>query len=144
MFDTFFEHPRTHRRIHSAGAHNFMTFNKSHKLHRKIFKRKCRLGVCWVRSSSVSFLRLSFLTFFCNNFWVNLKSFCLNKSFSGGHWYPCFGLLVTSPLGFKARVNFSLACFLTCVQWISQIHLWCDTYFAMRNFYDICTETYCG
>ena len=25
-------------------------------------------------------------------------------SFSGGHWYPCFGFLVTSPLGFKARV----------------------------------------
>ena len=21
-----------------------------------------------------------------------------------GHWYPCFGFLVTSPLGFKARV----------------------------------------
>ena len=23
----------------------------------------------------------------------------------GGHWYPCFGFLVTSPLGFKARVG---------------------------------------
>ena len=22
-----------------------------------------------------------------------------------GHWYPCFGLLVTSPLGFKSRVG---------------------------------------
>ena len=26
-------------------------------------------------------------------------------SFYGVHWYPCFGLLVTSPLGFKARVG---------------------------------------
>ena len=22
-----------------------------------------------------------------------------------GHWYPCFGFLVTSPLGFKAKVG---------------------------------------
>ena len=29
--------------------------------------------------------------------------------FYGGHWYPCFGLLVTSPLGFKARAG-SLIC----------------------------------
>ena len=28
-----------------------------------------------------------------------------NKSFLWAHWYPCFGLLVTSPLGFKARVG---------------------------------------
>ena len=26
----------------------------------------------------------------------------------GGHWYPCFGFLVTSPLGFKARVGSAL------------------------------------
>ena len=29
-------------------------------------------------------------------------------SFFGGHWYPCFGFLVTSPLGFKARVGSAL------------------------------------
>ena len=28
-----------------------------------------------------------------------------------GHWYPCFGLLVMSPLGFKARVGSSLFVF---------------------------------
>ena len=38
-----------------------------------------------------------------------------------------FGLLVTSALGFKTRADPSLACFLTCAQWIPQIHLWCDT-----------------
>ena len=26
-------------------------------------------------------------------------------SFFGAHWYPCFGFLVMSPLGFKARVG---------------------------------------
>ena len=29
----------------------------------------------------------------------------------GGHWYPCFGFLVTSPLGFKARVGSALFTF---------------------------------
>ena len=32
-------------------------------------------------------------------------------SFFGGHWYPCFGFLVTSPLGFKARVDSALFLF---------------------------------
>ena len=35
-----------------------------------------------------------------------------------GHWYPCFGFLVTSPLGFKARVGSAL---------FPEIHLWCYT-----------------
>ena len=38
-----------------------------------------------------------------------------------------FGLLVTSALGFKARVDPSLGCFLACVHWIPQIHIWCVT-----------------
>ena len=29
-------------------------------------------------------------------------------SFFWGHWYPCFGFLVMSPLGFKARVASAL------------------------------------
>ena len=32
-----------------------------------------------------------------------------HESFLWGHWYPCFGLLLTSALGFKAMVD-SLAC----------------------------------
>ena len=28
-----------------------------------------------------------------------------------GHWYPCFGFLVTSSLGFKARVGSALFAF---------------------------------
>ena len=31
-----------------------------------------------------------------------------HESFLWGHWYPYFGLLVTSPLGFKARVGSAL------------------------------------
>ena len=30
------------------------------------------------------------------------------ESFLWGHWYPCFRLLVTSPLAFKARVSSAL------------------------------------
>ena len=33
------------------------------------------------------------------------KIFGGHRSFLWGHWYPCFWLLVTSPLGFKARVG---------------------------------------
>ena len=37
-----------------------------------------------------------------------LKIFGGHESFLWGHWYPCFGLLVMSPLGFKARVGSAL------------------------------------
>ena len=42
-----------------------------------------------------------------------------------GHWYPCFGFLVTSPLGFKARVGsalFALQRQMYCT--FPEIHLW--------------------
>ena len=32
------------------------------------------------------------------------------------------------------RVDPSLACFFTCVQWIPQIYLWCDAYMAAESF----------
>ena len=38
-----------------------------------------------------------------------------HKSFLWGHRYPCFGLLMVCTLGFKARVDPMLACFLACV-----------------------------
>ena len=38
-----------------------------------------------------------------------------------------FELLMTSALGFKVRVDASFACFVVCVHWILQIHLWCNT-----------------
>ena len=37
-----------------------------------------------------------------------LKSFWRTHVLFWGHWYPCFGFLVTSPLGFKARVGSAL------------------------------------
>ena len=33
------------------------------------------------------------------------KKFCRTPVRFRGHWHPCFGLLVTSPLGFKASVQ---------------------------------------
>ena len=48
----------------------------------------------------------------CWNIYIYIfKFFVGHKSFLWGHWCPCFGLLVTSALGFKARVD-SLACVL--------------------------------
>ena len=39
-----------------------------------------------------------FFSFFFFSFWRTHVHFW-------GHWYPCFGFMVTSPLGFKARVG---------------------------------------
>ena len=61
------------------------------------------------------------------------KIFGGHKSFLWGHWYPCFGLLAMSPLGFKARVDPSLVCFVACMQWIPEIHLWCHTCWLYRG-----------
>ena len=42
--------------------------------------------------------------FFFSFFLMRLFWLVLHKSFLWGHWYPCFGFLVTSALGFKARM----------------------------------------
>ena len=39
----------------------------------------------------------------CSSFFK--KKIWGHKSSSWGHWYPCFGLLVTSAMGFKARMD---------------------------------------
>ena len=40
-----------------------------------------------------------------------------HKSFLWGHWYPCFGRLVTSALGFQSQwwISFTCACFVASV-----------------------------
>ena len=40
---------------------------------------------------------------------------------TSGHIYTCF----------KAEVDSSLVCFSACMQWIPQIHLWCNTCWAL-------------
>ena len=49
-------------------------------------------------------LNRSFFSFF-------KKVFGGHMSFFGGHWYPCFGFVVTSPPSFKARVGSALFTF---------------------------------
>ena len=39
-------------------------------------------------------------------------------------------------MGFKATVDPSLVYFVTCVQRIFQIHLWCDIYWPLDGQYD--------
>ena len=58
---------------------------------------------------------------------IFLKKIGGHRSLLWSYWYPCFGLQVTSSLGFKARVDSLLAFFVTCMQWIPQIHLCCNT-----------------
>ena len=45
-----------------------------------------------------------------------------------GHWHPCFGFLVTSSLGFKARVGSALFALSGGVHYmLPDIHFWCYT-----------------
>ena len=51
-----------------------------------------------------------------------------------GHWYPCFGLLVTSPPGFKASVGSLIHAWQRHMCYMfSQIHLWCNTYWPLGS-----------
>ena len=101
---------KTNRQRHTlTGTHNW----------------KCYLSVVIhsytrFRFKSRLWLHCQFCLFFC-------LIFGGHQSFWWGHWYPCFVLLVSSGLGFKARVCPLLACFVTCMQQYPQIHLWCDT-----------------
>ena len=48
----------------------------------------------------------------CLFFWGFFKiKFLADTCPFWGHWYPCFGFLVTSPVGFKVRVGFTLFTF---------------------------------
>ena len=73
--------------------------------------------------------KLSHACRFCisSNFFLK-KFFGGLKSFLWGHWYHCFGLLVTYPLGFKARVGSLIPTWqrhMCCI--FPEIQLWCDT-----------------
>ena len=51
-----------------------------------------------------------------------------------GHWYPCFGLMVTSPLSFKARDGSLIHTWqrhMCCM--FTGIHLWWDTYWLLGS-----------
>ena len=69
------------------------------------------------------------------------KNFGLHQYFLWGKWYHCLliPLFWTSGrrllLGFIARVGPSLAYFIAYMQWIFQIHLWCDTYWLLGGQY---------
>ena len=64
-------------------------------------------------------------------FWVFF--FLENTSpFLWGNWYPCFGILMMSPLCFKARVG-SLICVYWRHTWYTfpEIYLWCNTCWSL-------------
>ena len=60
--------------------------------------------------------------------WYMTQVLSFYQSFLWGHWYPCFGLLVTSPPGFKAKVGSVIHTWWRCMHCtISEIYLWCNT-----------------
>ena len=63
------------------------------------------------------------LFFFFKKFLADTHVLFWGLGGGGGHWYPCFGFLVASPLGFKAGVGSAL--FNVCT--FPEIHLWCYT-----------------
>ena len=73
-----------------------------------------------VVNSFVPLRTLFFFLFFFKSFWRTHVLFW-------GHWYPCFGFLVTSPLGFKARVGCLIRIAEANVMYVPEIHLWCYT-----------------
>ena len=59
-----------------------------------------------------------------------------HESFLWDHWYPCFGLLVMSPLGFKARVSSLICAWQRDMSYtFPEIHLWCDTFACVYGQY---------
>ena len=77
-----------------------------------------------------------FLTFllkppqpFTGLFFLFLKQFLKDiSSFCGATDTPCFGLLVMSPLVFKARVGYLICTWQRCTyKMFHEIHHWCDT-----------------
>ena len=65
-----------------------------------------------------------------------LKNFGGHESFLWGNGYPCCGLLVTSPLGFKARVGSLICTWQRHMCYTSpEIHLWCDTCWPLGSQY---------
>ena len=99
----------------------------------------CHLCVLLIYLDNIKESLDSILTQICNEHVFVLQIFSMNigqiffskifgghESFLWGHWYPCFGLLVMSPLGFKARVG-SLICTWWRCTCFPEIHLWFDT-----------------
>ena len=88
-----------------------------------------KVPLLWCIHRGLACRHISYIANVCNvhKYFFSKIIFGGHKSLLWGHWYPCFGILVTSALGFKARAVHSLVFFLTCTQQIPQIHLWLDT-----------------
>ena len=69
-----------------------------------------------------SFFLYSYIIFYF------FKIFWRTHVLSWGYWYPCFGLVVISPLGFKARVGSLIHTCRRCIICFPKIHLLCNTW----------------
>ena len=61
-----------------------------------------------------------------------------------GHWYHCFWIPVMSALRLNPGWDASLAFFVPCMQWIPQIHLWCDGCWPLLFHVPVCVHSDIG
>ena len=122
-------HPR------STSATSYSPTTTSSRMYRPSLRSPCSISAPR-RASSLTgthIVSVSLVLNICSSF-MNLQNlnfnffsifFCHTHSHAlfWGHWYPCFGFLVTSPLGFKAREGSFLFAFilLTVFHWDSMM-----------------------
>ena len=70
-------------------------------------------------------------TFFQKNILEDISPFCGTTDTPILDFWWC--------LSWSTGVDPSLACFITCMHWIPQIHLWCDTYWPLGVQHGSCT-----
>ena len=105
--------------VKSAGVQRFQYLHLPLSLFRQRGQNRNEKFHKW--SVSSWFMSVDWLTFFLKKIFVG------THILSWGHLYPCFGLLVMSPLGFKARVGSLIHTWQRCT-WcrLPEIHLWCN------------------
>ena len=117
-------HPgfKTHGRSHHKSKTGISVSPQKGFVSSKIFfKKKPSRGVLFYISDSL----VSLYNYLCKQKTFFFEKFLEDvRPFHRSHWYPCFGLLVTSALGFKARVDPFCVLSRLCDP---QNHLLCDT-----------------
>ena len=76
------------------------------------------------------------------HYWTQVRKFFYTSPCCGTVGIPILDFWYCLPWVFNTRVDQSLACSITCMQWISQIHLWCCTYWSLLTASSIAAELF--
>ena len=91
------------------------------------FTAALKRTICALQNTVLYTQNNYFLKFFFVYFFKDRSILCFWRTIVllWGHWHPCFGILVMSPLGFKARVDSALFALSGGVCYtFPEIHLW--------------------